>query len=374
MRERTMMLSTAPGMDRSPRVLYLPNEAVLGGENQQVGGRTAFADMEADGSIGALDVYSFLGEFYARRRDVAASHRELLERVRLFQPHIVFWSHPDDYPVSDALIDGIRKCGNDPLLVYHEGDPFDRYYKTLRDPQRTLYRHSDVFFTVGLGEGRRLFERIRPHKHLYHSPTYTERERFGVAAPPGRLASRFDAVMIRNIARRLRVFKHPGSGERVELARGLSRLFGERFACFGKGWPADVATEGPLRHVQQGDVIQSSRMSVMWEHFPDYTFYYSDRLPIALASGVPFITSTRPGYDTFFANVPGLFHVATIEDALDVAVYLRSLPLSAIAEMGAGARAWAIEHLDARVIFRRLFEICLREYRERLRLGRAWYA
>ena len=361
-------------MPHAPRVLYLPNEAELGGENQQVGGRAAFGDMEADGTVGALSIYSFLGEFYARHRDAEASHRELLERVRAFQPEIVFWSHPEDYPVSDALIRGIRACGSNPLLVYHEGDPFDRLYKTLREPQRTLYRHADVFFTVGLGEGRRLFERIRPHRHLYHSPTYTERERFGLAAPPGRLGSRFDAVMIGNVAKRLRVFKHPGSAQRVQLARGLRRLFGDRFGCFGNGWPGDVSSQGPLRHVQQSDVIQSSRMSLMWEHFPDYTFYYSDRLPIALASGVPFITSTRPGYDTLFANVPGFFHVATVDDALDVAVYLRSLSLEAIAEMGAGARAWVTQNLDARVIFRRMVAVCIQEYRERLRLGEAWHA
>jgi hypothetical protein len=359
---------------RAPRVLYLPNEAEIGGENQQVGGRAAFAEMEADGTIGQLGIYSFLGEFYARNRNVEASHRELLERVRAFGPDVVFWSHPDDYPVSDALVKGIRNCGSSPLLVYHEGDPFDRFYKTLRNPQRTLYRHSDVFFTVGLGEGRRLFERIRPHKHLYHSPTYTERERFATPSPSGKLGSRFDAVMIGNIAKRLRVFRHPGSTERVQLARGLQRLFGDRFACFGSGWPNDVSTQGPLRHVQQADVIQSSRMSLMWEHFPGYTFYYSDRLPIALAAGVPFITSTRPGYDTLFPSVPGFFHVATVQDALDVAVYLRSLPLETIAEMGAGARAWVIDNLDACVIFRRLVAICIREYRERMRLGEGRHA
>jgi hypothetical protein len=361
-------------MAAGPRVLYLPNEEVLGSENQQVGGRAAFSEMEADGTIGPLAIYSFLGELNARNRNVEASHRELLERVRAFQPDIVFWSHPDNFPVGDELIQGIRDCGSNPLLVYHEGDPFDRFYKTLREPQRTLYRHSDVFFTVGLGEGRRLFERIRPHKHLYHSPTYTERERFGLPAPAGKLGSRFEAVMIGNVAKRLRVFKHPGSAERVQLARGLQRLFGDRFGCFGSGWPRDIKTQGPLRHVQQADVIQSSRMSLMWEHFPDYTFYYSDRLPIALAAGVPFITSTRPGYDTLFKNVPGLFHVATVGDALDVAVYLRSLPLEAIAEMGAGAREWVIENLDARVIFGRIVATCIHEYRERLRLGEAWHA
>ena len=328
--------------------------------------------MTADGTIGQLSIFSFLARYYATGRNAEKAHLDLLNEVKAFQPDIIFWSHPDDYPVSKALIAGIRECGSDPLLVYHEGDPFDRFFKILKSPQKTLYRASDVFFTVGLGEGRRLFERIRPHRHLYHSPTYTEQERFALPAPLGKLASRFDAVMIGNVAKRIRVFKHPGSSQRVQLARGLAKLFGNRFASFGDGWPGDTNNLGPLRHVQQADVLQSSRMSLMWDHFPEYTFYYSDRLPIALAAGVPFITSTRPGYDTIFPNVPGFFHVATVEDALDVAVYLRSLPLNTIAEMGAGAREWVVKNLDARVIFRRVFDVCLREYRDRCRQGVAW--
>ena len=253
----------------APRVLYLPNEAVLGGENQQVGGRTAFRELEADGSIAELRIYSFLAEFYAHGRRAETAHRELLACTRAFQPDILFWSHPDDYPITGELIAGIRGCGSDPLLVYHEGDPFDRFYKQLKTPQKTLYKASDVFFTVGLGEGRRLFERLQPHRHLYHSPTYTEQERFARPAAPGTLASRFDAVMIGNIAKRLRVFRHPGSAERVQLAHGLARLFGERFASFGRGWPSGTNNQGPLRHVQQTEVLQSARMAVMWEQFPD---------------------------------------------------------------------------------------------------------
>lgn len=350
----------------SPRVLYLPNEEELLGDNQQVGGRTAFAEMAADGSIGELKVYSFLGEYYAGGRKAEQSRSQLLEQVRAFQPDILYWAHPQDYPITDELLNAIRSCGSDPLLVYHEADPYDRYYKTLRDPQRRLYRASDVFFTVGLGEGRRLFEDLGPHRHIYHSPTYTEKERF--AQPPaGQIGSRHDAVMIGNIAKRLRVFKHPGSAERVQLAKGLTRLFGDRFASFGKGWPAGTNNCGPLRHVQQRELLQSSRMSLIWEHFPNYTFYYSDRLPIALSAGVPFITSTRPGYDTLFPNVPGFFHVATVEDALDVACYLRGLPIEAIEEMGAGARMWAVANLDASVIFRKIFTTCLGVWRERRR-------
>jgi hypothetical protein len=360
-------MAQSKGMATSPRVLYLPNEEELCGENLQVGGRATFAAMAADGTIAELNIYSFLGEYYATGRKAEVSRQQLLDRVRAFKPDILFWAHPQDYPITADLLEAIRNCGSNPMLVYHEADPYDRWYKTLRAPQRRLYRASDVFFTVGLGEGRRLFEEIAPHPHIYHSPTYTEKERFAQPAAPGQLGSRHDAVIIGNIAHRFRFFKHPGSAERVQLGLGLTRLFGDRFASFGNGWPAGTNNCGTLRHVQQAEVIQGARMSLIWEHFPDYSFYYSDRLPIALAAGVPFITSTRPGYDTLFPNVPGLFHVATVEEALDVAVYLRGLSIKAIAEMGAGARAWVVDHLDASVIFRQIFATCMNVWRDRQR-------
>ncbi len=350
---------------RAPRVLYLPNETECGGENQQVGGRAAFGDMLADGTVSALSIYSFLAAYYTSGRNVSVAHQELLNEVTQFQPDIIFWSHPDDYPLTDELISAMRKCGCDPLLVYHEGDPFDRLYKRLGKPQRILYCRSDVFFTVGLGDGRRLFERMRVHRHLYHAPTYTERERFAQSAEAG-VGAQFEAVMIGNIPKRLRIFRHPGSPERVRLARGLRKLFGPRFGCFGTGWPSDIHSYGPVRHTEQRTIIQTSRMSLMWEHFPEYSFYYSDRLAIALAAGVPFVTSARPGHDILFRNVPGLFHAATVQEALDIAIYLRSLSLGVVAELGAAARSWVLDNLEARVVFRRMFETCLDCYHSRM--------
>ncbi len=352
---------------RAPRVLYLPNESEQNGENGQVGGRAAFKRMLGDGTIGALTTYSFLASYYESGKSATTSHAELLDTVAQCQPEIIFWSHPDDYPVTDELILAIRRVGANPLLVYHEGDPFDRWYKRLGNPQRKLYAASDVFFTVGLGDGRRLFEAIRPHKHLYHTQSYTECERFGDKPATGVLGSRFDAVMIGNIPKRLGLLRHPGSPERVRLARGLRKRFGSRFACYGSGWPDHTNAAGPIRHVTQRDVIQTSRMSLMWEHFPRYSYYYSDRLPIALAAGVPFITSARAGYDILFPNVPGLFLAATVEDALDLAVYLRSLSLETLAGLGEAGRRWVLENLDASIVFKRMMTTCIACLHGRLR-------
>jgi hypothetical protein len=350
-----------------PKVLYLPNEGSLLVEEGQVGGRAAFNEMAQDGTIRELKIYSFLAEYNARQKNAGESHRELLEVVKGFQPDVIFWQHPYGYPISDDLLSAIRGCGSAPLLAFHEGDPFDRYYKIISSELETLYRNCDVFFTIGLGEAQRLFNRIRVHPHFYFSPSIFDRERVGTEPPRlETLGSRYDAVMIGTIGTRIRGFyMQPYSKMRIKLAREMVRIFGDRFAVFGGGWPADVNCAGLLHYSKQAATIQTSRMSLMWDLYPEYTFYFSDRLPIALGSGVPFVTNRRKGFDVVLAGAPGLYLGDTIEDLVDIAVYLRGLPLEEIHAIGLAEREWAFANLEVRVVFRKAFDICLRVLKEK---------
>lgn len=363
-RKVPIMQSEIP-MKSSPRVLYLPNEAGFREENLQVGGRAAFDKMLSDGRIGYLHIYSFLAEYEARQRNKQRSHSALLEVVRSFQPDILFWQHPNGYPISVELIKEIRVCGSSPMIAYHEGDPFDRYYKLMANEVITLYRESDIFFTIGLGAARHLFDRIRRHPHLYYSPSIFDYDRIGTEPPPvSILGSKYDAVMIGTIGTRIRgLYRQPHSGKRIRLARALAKLYGPRFAVFGNGWPSGTNSAGPIPYGSQAATIQTSRMSLMWDLYPDYTFYFSDRLPIAVASGVPFITNRRSGLEVVLANCPGVYQVDSIDDALDVAVYLRGLPIEEIASIGAAGRAWAFANLEARVVYGKAMDVCIEVWR-----------
>jgi hypothetical protein len=350
---------------RTPRVLYLPNETDCRDGFGQVGGRAAFEEMARSGVIAELRTYSFLAEFHARQKNREAAHRALLEEVQSFRPDILFWQHPIGYPLSHEFLREVRAGAGAPVIAYHEADPFDRSYKLIPKEVSVLYWHSDVFFTVGLGAARELFNRIRVHPRFHYSPSCVDRERFG-AVPPRveSIGSQYDAVMIGTIGTRIRgLYRQPFSEHRIRLARGLARQFGDRFATFGAGWPAGTHNRGLIPYASQTSIIQTARMSVMWDLYPDYTFYFSDRLPIALLSGIPFVTNRRHGFDSVLAGAPGLYLADSIADAIDIAVYLRSLPIEEIASVGLSERAWALAHLEARVVFRRAFDICLGVWR-----------
>jgi hypothetical protein len=354
-------------IDAAPRVLYLPNEGNFQEGTGQVGGRAAFREMEQDGRIKELGIYSFLADFRIDRKK-ARSHQNLVDIVRAFQPDIIFWQHPEDFPIDMDLLRAVRTCGSSPLIAYHEADPFDRLYKPLSKTVKTLYAESDIFFTVALGLARLLFDKVKAHSNFYYSPSCVDRERFAVLPENSTLpGNKYDVVMLGTIAKRFRLIRQPGSRQRVRLARDLKRLFGDRFAVFGRGWPTGTNCHGPFPYEKQAEILQQSRMSIIWELYAEHTFYFSDRLPIALAAGIPFITIRHGGYDTLFSQTPGLFYVDTIEDALDTALYLKSLPSEEIAEMGRAARSWMLENLEARVVFRRAFDICYREWQNKRR-------
>jgi hypothetical protein len=358
-----MPISTSTS--KAPRVLYLPNEGDFVPAHGQVGGRAAFTEMLEQGVIGDLKIYSYLADYFAKSRKKEAAHRELLDVVRAFQPDIIFWQHPNEYPVPATLIEQIRACGSSPLIAYHEGDPFDRWYKLMAPEVVTLYRHCDVFFTIGLGYARRAFSKLRQHPHFYYSPSIFDRERIGLEPPSlDTIGSKYDAIMIGTIGTRIRgMYRQPHSGKRIRLARAMTKAFGDRFAVFGAGWPSGTNNLGKIQYGDQARTIQTAKMSMMWDVYPEYTYYFSDRLPIALASGIPFITNRRFGFEAMFANVPGFYQVDAIEGAVDTAMYLRSLPIEQIAALGLAARKFAFENFEARLVYRRAVDICLEVWR-----------
>ena len=154
----------------APRLLYLPNENDLSDNQRQIGGRLAFAAMLEQGLIQELSIYSFLYEFRRGGGKAQAAREELLGVAEAFRPDIVFWQHPGEYPLDAEFLQAFRQRAGNPVIAYHEADPFDSFYKRIKLPQRSLYTACDVFLTVALGEQRRLFQQLHRHPRFFYSP------------------------------------------------------------------------------------------------------------------------------------------------------------------------------------------------------------
>lgn len=66
-------------------------------------------------------------------------------------------------------------------------------------------------------------------------------------------------------------------------------------------------SSGSVPYDEQQEAIRSGWVSANWDYFQYESHYFSDRLPISLAAGVPHVTSDHDGYDDLFTGVRGLY-------------------------------------------------------------------
>ncbi|WP_230772195.1 glycosyltransferase family protein [Sphingomonas sp. Leaf4] len=347
------------------RVMYWPNEPMRVALPWQVGGRHGFEQLLADGDINALEIFSYRRE-PPGGEDVTAFHDRCSDAVLRFQPDILFVQHVQDTQVGEALWMRLRRENPRMTIAYHEGDPFDRRIKRIDAATISAVRHADITFACGLGT---LADILSEHSRtpIQFLPHCFDIARF--AQRDVRLATKeHDIVMIGNKGhRRLAKFLFvPGGRKRAQLARQLSDTFGTRFALFGNGWVGLAGARGRLPFADQEKAIQSARITANWDHFDEIAYYFSDRLPIALAAGVPHVTSYHAGYEFLFRDCPGLYSVRTVREAVECCRWLTSRPDAELLDEGLAGRAWIFRHLEATVLFRRAFEAILPVHQARI--------
>jgi hypothetical protein len=344
---------------RPVSLFFVPNERSGG---LQVGPRLAFQELQRSGRISRLEIESLLDG--ADRVGPEAACRNLIERVGNMQPDIIFWQHAAQQKIDVQFLTKLKSSSPRSLLVYHEGDVYSQVYNRLPVATQLFIRHADAVFLVGLGPLQRLVEKAGARR-IFWAPHVFDEQRFG-QPPTQELARQRSAIMIGNLVKFggfLPPFsflsRYPGSAERFALARRLSKLLGDDFVIFGKGWPKLSACRGPLPFADQCKAIQQSWVSVNWDYFAGHSYYFSDRLPIALAAGVPHVTTYHSGYDTILRGCEGVVLVKSVQEAVDGVLYILSMTRERNAELGASCREFARKHFEARAVFTNIFQKCL---------------
>lgn len=350
----------------SIRLMYWPNEpAHLKGEFSQVGGRLGFEALLADGSIGALEIFSYR-HVRAEHPNAAAFEEAARTAIDQFRPDILFVQHLFGTDVSEEFWGRLRRERPELTLIYHEGDPYDRLAKRIDAPTRAILRHADLVLSCGLGSLADILGEVggRPVELKPHS---FPRSRFALIEP-GTVEKTVEVVMIGNSGRRnrLRFLYVPGGRRRARFASRMSAAFGRRFALYGAGWDHLEASRGSLPFFEQERAIHAARFTANWDHFDRIAFYFSDRLPISLAAGLPHVTSWHPGYDQYLGDVPGLYACRTVEEAVDTCRWLSGRPTRQLVEEGMGGREWVFRNLESDIVHRRAYEQSVRVHHDRL--------
>lgn len=332
---------------RPLRLLFLPNEQT---EGDQVGPRMAWEAMVRDGRLS--DCRSFSFQVLAAREGAEAMWQALEQEVRRDAPEVLFWQHVGGVPVGPRDLQRLRHAAPAMKILYHEGDMYGRG-KPVPPPTARLLAGADAVGLVSRGAFAQWVGAAGRARVLY-APSAVDTRRFGT--PWQRTAApEFDVAMIGNRVRsRLPWRRMPGASRRAELARALGRRFGARFALFGDGWRGHRGWQGPLPYADQEAALRRACCSVGWNHFDDEAGYFSDRLPIALLSGVPHACNRQPGCEALFGPEPPLRWAHTVEGVLHEVDALLALDEPSRAALGERAHEFARRHLVAEVVYPRL--------------------
>lgn len=322
-----------------PRVLYVPNES---GIFRQVGVRRPLADLKSAGLVDDVSVFSL--QLRIRAGGAAEDHRQdLIERVRQFRPSMILMQHIGSTGLTRKHFD-VMRAQSDFELIYHEGDPYSRWLHPLPRAAAAAGRASDVTFTVGSGVFLENFRRAGA-TDVRWAPHVFEPERYGRDGVDESSDRQYDVVIVAN-RNSPRFRGHPNWKDRIAFVRDLQQKFGDRLAIYGKGWTG-VGALGPIEPTRQNVAIQRGWISANWDHYATEPNYFSNRLPISLATGSIHATTLHSGYRELFPEETKqflLFGSTRHELVNRIAKYLETQSLSERIIASKQAQAFAHRH------------------------------
>jgi hypothetical protein len=335
---------------KKERLLYLPNEDRLG---DQVGPRRAFEALIRDGRLAAYQ--AFAPHYEAAVSGPVDASARLLALANSFQPTIILWAHPSNFPVPSELVARLRSLESTPTIVLHDMDPWGMVRHRLTPSTRLLAREADLVYLCGAGSVARVFRRAGAARirFAFHA---ADGARFGTPWSPT-TQREYDVVMIGNrIPGRFPGSAMPGVWRRARLVELLELQYGPRFALYGDGWKGHLSWKGPLAYEDQGEANRSAWVSAGWDHFPAIANYTSDRTPISLVSGVPHVTNYSPGYELIYPPGSGLYWGKTVRSVAEMVTVVLAMPRKDLLAIGEQAACFARDHRSQEAFTERLLE------------------
>lgn len=240
-------------------------------------------------------VYPFL-TYRAQGRSDDQISREIYEVATSFRPGAILWSHTGNLKISPGLMKKLRDLPSAPSIGYRDADIYQSFYKPLPKEVVILSRQCDVSFWPGYSK---TIEKLRNKgcKDIRYVPLTTDEEIFSSLRQDEK--PEYDVVMIGNLVKSRIPFKDfPGSRLREAVARHFHKKLGSRFAVFGAGWDSAFRARKVPFH-QQNKIYHQSRLVLGVNNLHAH-YYFSNRLPIALSSGVLILHNYEKGVRQIF--------------------------------------------------------------------------
>jgi hypothetical protein len=326
-------------------LLMVTNEAAPGTE---YGLRDAYTTMLRRGEIEMFDAIAPV--ITADSRSNVEALAELAEREKELRPNVVLVLSPSGVEHDPLFVKWLLDSMGHPVVIYWEGDAWQRWRKPINASMRAWLGVADVVFTTARHPQSDLLKRggARDVRFIPNTYCHVQSRKAEETDPRHYDEPRFDVTLIGGRYAHAGLFcRLPGGAARASLVRRLQRRRDLRIAIYGSGWNGRGA-EGPVPFAHQTDVIRQALMSVNWDHFPRHEAYATDRLAMALIAGRVHVTTRHRGYDWLPGEDAGLFFEASVRDTVRRVIDLAKLPQNEVLELGAAGYRWVKGRLSDR--------------------------
>ena len=335
-------------LDRNIKFLGILNENDIGDSADVY---RALEELSRVGIMDSYKVYPFLARF-----EDNLSNDEVLDEILTiseeYQPQVILWFHADILKVPKTVVEKLRGLNSRPVMGYWDGDIFKNPYNPLPKNIFDLVVNCDVSFWQGQIPIFKKFKSMG-HKDIRYTPAATDEVRFGALREKDPV---FDVVMVANFfSSRLPWRNFPGIRWRVKIAKYFYKKLGKRFAVFGNKWKGPFAC-GPVTFKEQTSINHKSRI-VLGVNTSNCDYYFSNRMPICMSSGVPIVNNYQKGFDEIFRDIDYPYFFKTTEEAWIIARNLLDKSQSELDEIGSRTRDFALAHLSKYKILKYMIDV-----------------
>ena len=274
-------------------VLYQARDTV----KDQPGYHDGFERLVAEGTLTAHAALPYYG--VAEARDWTTVWSEAYETARRMAADAIFLQFFHGHiPDPAEGITRLKNLSTHPMIFTSLGDGFGRWTHRVPKCFRIASKLSDVTFFTGMGFLARQLARAG-NRNLVLMPNGCCQVRFAKSAENTHTVPEFDVAFVGNRMNPRNPFSHFGrtAKRRSEFVSALTKRYGMRLGLFGKGWNGNPAWQGPIPYEAQHQAYRRAAVALGGTPNAHHDYYTSDRVFIAVASGIPFVDHWVNGVD-----------------------------------------------------------------------------
>ena len=244
-----------------------------------------------------------LGDKRARGVAKPIIQADIAREAKAFKPDWI-WMQVQNYDYANPeLIAGLRKASPGCFISTWTGD----MRTTVLPNQKALFPIVDMTTVSSLGQIP-MFEDAGARNVRYCQNAYDE-DLFPDNAwtPPFRVP---DVVLCGNY------WKDGGFPDYDDRRQAVLALVeaGVDVGVVGRGWPSDVPCIGECPRLHQRAIYRRAKVALNVNNFNGVELYYSRRLLIAMASGIPVVATYVPGLEKEFDQEENLLWYESLDE------------------------------------------------------------